>query len=272
LELTLKADQPGMVHNVLVARADANLSVRNAVEVEVVAPQLQVRVEGPSRRYLQRPATFAIALENPGTAPAQDVELVAHLPRGLKFVNTNNAGYYDQATHAVHWNLEELPAGEMGAVQLTVEPIEMGTLKVRADATAQMGLRHASETQLVVEGLAALLFTVADATDPIEVGGQTTYEIRVVNQGTKEATNVRLAAAVPPGMRAIGGDGPTQVTVGPQQMIFDPLPRLSPQADASFKIHVQGEQPGDKRFRVQVIADDMSQPVTKEESTRVYAD
>ncbi len=41
----------------------------------------------------------------------------------------------------------------------------------------------------VVDGLAAIMFEVKDLEDPIEVGGETGYEVRVVNQGTKAATN-----------------------------------------------------------------------------------
>ena len=39
-----------------------------------------------------------------------------------------------------------------------------------------------------------------------------------------------------------------------------------------YTVHVQGVRPGDQRVRVQVQSDDLKSPVTKEESTRVYAD
>jgi uncharacterized repeat protein (TIGR01451 family) len=272
LPLTLSAEKPGRIENVLVARADGNIEVHHRLQMEVVAPELQVEIEGPDRRYLNREFALTIALRNPGTAPAKEVELVAHLPRALKFVNANNAGYYEQSNHSVHWSLEELPAKETGMVRVTLLPTEITQQKVRAEAKAQLGLAHAVEKEVSIEGLAALLFTLADVTDPIEVGGQTTYEIRVVNQGSKAATNVRVAAAVPAGMRAIGGDGPTQVVLEPHRVGFEPLPRLAPQTDATFKIHVYGEQPGDKRFRVLLSSDEMRDPVTKEESTHVYSD
>ncbi len=270
--LTLLAEKPGKIENVLLARADGNLEVHHRLQMEVVAPELQVEIDGPNRRYLNREFALTIALRNPGTAPAKEVELVAHLPRALKFVNANNAGYYDQSSHSVRWSLEELPAKEAGMVRVTVLPTEITQQKLRAEAKAQLGLAHAVEKEVSIEGLAALLFTLADVTDPIEVGGQTTYEIRVVNQGSTAATNVRVVAAVPAGMRAIGGDGPTQVVLEPHRVGFEPLPRLAPQTDATFKIHVYGEQPGDKRFRVLLSSDEMRDPVTKEESTHVYSD
>jgi len=94
LELKLLAAQAGVVANVLTARGDANLKAEDRVEVEVLAPQLDLAFEGPKRRYLEREATYTVSISNPGTAPARQVELIAQLPPGLKFVSANNAGHY----------------------------------------------------------------------------------------------------------------------------------------------------------------------------------
>ena len=272
LELTLKADQPGMVNNTLVAKADSNLAVKDDCQLEIVAPQLQVGIDGPSRRYLERRANFQVKVANPGTASARDVELVARLPRGLKFVSTNNAGQYNSQEHAVYWSLTELGAQKMGTVQLVAVPTDMGDQRIRIESRANMGLNDATEHNLTVEGLAAMLFTVTDVNDPIEVTGQTTYEIHILNQGSKVGTNLQLGAILPEGMEAINGEGPTRVNIEGNRIVFEPLARLAPQADTLYKIHARGTTPGDKRIQVQLMSDDVSQPVTKEESTHVYSD
>ncbi len=129
LQLRLKAVQPGTIANVITARADANLRAQHRFNLEVISPQLDVALAGPKRRYLEREATYQLSVSNPGTAPAQQVELVAYLPQGLKFVNANNAGRYDENTRAVYWRLERTAgqparhrrtgylAGRGGAVQ-----------------------------------------------------------------------------------------------------------------------------------------------------------
>ena len=43
-----------------------------------------------------------------------------------------------------------------------------------------------------------------------EKGGETTYDIHVVNQGSKAATNVRLLAILPQGLKALAAEGPTR--------------------------------------------------------------
>lgn len=272
LELSLKASEAGSVVNTLFARAEGGLEAKDVVELEVTAPKLDVVIEGPNKRYLERQATFTVSVANPGTADASDVELVAHLPTGLKFVSTNNSGYYDQARHAVIWSLEQLPAGEMGKAQFTALPIEMGNFQIRAEGHAEPGLEAQQEHGLQVEGIAALLFGVADKVDPVEVNGQTAYEIRVVNQGSKAATNIQFTAMVPEGLRPVSAEGPTPETIEGQQVVFGPLDRLPPKEQAVFRVMVEGTIAGDHRFRVQMTSGEIETPVIKEESTRVYAD
>ncbi len=272
LELTLVADRPGPVTNVLVAHADAGLKTEDRVDIEVVAPKLDVAMAGPKRRYLECEATYRLSVHNPGTAPANQVELVAYLPSGLKFVSADNAGHYDEANRAVHWRLEELPTGQSGTVELVTMPVESGSQSIRLRGTTEKGLSVEKEQPVVIEGIAAILFQVADVTDPIEVGGETTYEIRVLNQGSKAATNVRLAVLLPPELRPLNAEGPSRHAVEDSRVLFDGLARLAPKADTTYRVRVQSLRPGDLRTRVQLLTDEMRSPVTKEESTQVYAD
>ncbi|MCA9270192.1 MAG: hypothetical protein KDA41_17040, partial [Planctomycetales bacterium] len=204
--------------------------------------------------------------------PAHNIEMVAHLPKGLKFVGANNQGQYDAASHAVYWSLEQLGAKDKGAVELTTLPLEAGQQKIRVESKADMGLATAGEHVVEVEGLAALFFEVADAADPIEVGGETIYEVRVINQGSKTSTNVRLAAALPPAMKPLEAGGASTGVIQGQTVVFEPLARLAPKADALFRIRVQGLERGNQRVRVQLASDEIPSGVTKEESTRVYSD
>ncbi len=272
LDLVLTAAQAGTVVNLLRARGDGNLDVQHELSLEVVAPDLSVTVNGPKRRYLEREATYTVSVSNPGTAPARDVQLTTYLPRGLKFVEANNYGEYDPQTRSVHWLLEELPANETGAVTLRALPVEPGEHKMVVSGTALTGLKTEIEEVVTIEGLAAILFELVDVSDPIEVGAETVYEVRVINQGTKNAANVRVMAIVPEQLRALSAEGPTRHAVEANRVVFDALPRLAPKADTTYRIRVQGQSPGDARLRVQLMTDEMRSPVTKEESTRIYSD
>ncbi len=272
LDLVMTAEKAGQVTNTLTARADGNIQVEQQVAFEVVAPALQVSLDGPSRRYLERQATYQVNVENPGTAAAKDIELVTKLPKGMRFVSANNLGEYDAASHAVYWSLAELPQGERGSVELVAMPVQSGDQTLEVEGHAQQGLEDHTSQQVLVEGLAAIMFEVRDAVDPIEVGGETVYEIRVVNQGTKAATNVQIVVGLPPGMKATSADGETRHAIQAGGVVFEPISQLAPKADSVFRVHVQGVRPGDQRVTVEVNSDDFDQPIRKEESTRVFGD
>jgi uncharacterized repeat protein (TIGR01451 family) len=272
LSLVLDATKPGVYDNRLTVRGEGNLHEQDVRKIEVATPKLEITMQGPTLRYLDRQATYVVRMANPGTAPARNVELVTYLPKGMKYVTSDNQGQYDSQTHAVYWSLEELPAEKQGDVHVTVLPIETGNHKLKADGHAELGLQHTCEHEVVVEGLAELAFSVADLADPIEVGSETTYEVRVHNRGSKADSDIRVVAELPPGMVPAAGDGPVPATVQGQRVVFSSLARLAPDEEAVFKIHATGEATGDHVIRVQLQSTELRVPVTKEEITRVYTD
>ncbi len=275
LELSLTAAQAGPVRNVISVQGDGQAEAQGIWESEIIAPALAVNIDGPKHRYLEKKASYNVSVANPGTAPAKEVELVAYVPEGMKFVEADNFGEYDEQAGTVHWLLEELPPGETGTVTLTTVAVEPGQQNLRVEGNTSSGLTDQSSQDVTVEGVAAILFQLVDLEDPIEVNGETGYEIRVVNQGSKAATNVRLVALVPQHLQAVSAEGPTRHIIDQpaesQRVLFDPLPQLAPKADATYLVKVKALQAGDARVRVQVLTDDMELPVTKEESTRVYS-
>ena len=272
LDLELKASKAGAAVNRLVARGDGQLQVEKQTQLAVLAPGLDVALDGPRKRYLDRQATYTVSVMNPGTAAAHEVELVTYLPQGLDFVEANNSGQYDAATRTVRWLLDELPPQERGSVTLTTLPVEAGEQPLKITSSARQGLAVEKRETLLVEGVAAILFEVVDVADPIEVGGETSYEIRVVNQGSKAATNVQIVAVLPNELKATGADGPTRYELTTGQVRFHELAQLAPKAETAYRIRVQGAVAGDARIRVQLTTDDIRAPITKEESTRIYSD
>ncbi|RLS35629.1 MAG: DUF11 domain-containing protein [Planctomycetota bacterium] len=272
IDLVLASTGPGVHDLRLMARADGQIEVEATVKVAITAPTLDLAVQMPLRRYLQRPATCVLSMTNAGTAPAVGVELAAQLPPGMKFVRANNAGYYEERTHRVLWSLEELPAAETGEVEMVVMPIALGAQKIVVAARTAAGLSDQVAHTVEVEGLAALTFDVADSEDPIEVGGVSEYLIRVGNQGTKPASGVRVVATLLGDMEPVDASGPSPHRVNNLTVSFEPLAKLAPSEEALYRIRVRGRREGDQRVQVQLTSDEQPAPITKEEITRVYAD
>jgi len=272
IDLLLATDGPGKHHLELAVRADGQLEAHRPVVVEVTAPRLELAAEIPSRRYLQRPATCRLSMSNPGTASARSVELAAQLPTGMKFVRANNAGYYDEKTHRVLWHLEELPAAETGSVEMVLMPVALGTQEILLAARSTDNLSSQVSHTVDVEGVAALSCSVIDSEDPIEVDGVTEYVVRVGNQGTKPADNVRVTATLLGDMEPVEASGPVDHRIDNLTISFEPLARLAPTEESVFRIRARGRRAGDQRVQVQVSSAGQSTPMTKEEITRVYSD
>lgn len=273
LQLALRAVQPGITTNLMQIFAEGNVeSEVNKTQIAIVSPALKVVADGPSRRFLEREAVYTISVSNPGTAPANQVALKTVLPAGMKFVKTDSSGRYDAATRTVHWLLDELPAQRTGNVKLTLLPIDVGDHALQISAAANRGLQAQAQQTTSVEGVAAVLFQVVDLEDPVEIGGETVYEIRLVNQGSKASSNLRVVAELSPAFKFLGAEGETEFDVQGNQVLFQPIAKLAPKANTTIRVRVQGIQSGDGRFRVQLMTDEMSRPVTKEESTRIYSD
>ena len=274
LELILHAARPGKMINTLVARADAGLQSKDELPLEVMAPHLKLAISGPKQRFLQRKTTYKLSVSNPGTAPARNVCLQAKLPDGMSFVEANNNGHYDPQTKTVAWALAELPVNETGTVLLTAMPQEIGEQKLTYRGEAEGAVAVEEQKEILVDGIAAMRFEVLDVNDPVEKGNKALYEIRVINQGTKAGNNVRIQVALPMGMKFVEAEGPAGLrpVVSGNQIAFEPLRRLSPKVDVTYRLRVECIAAGDQRISVRLQTDEMQSPVTKEESTRVFSD
>ena len=115
---------------------------------------------------------------------------------------------------------------------------------------------------------------LADADAALEVGRETTYEIRVLNQGAAPTRDVLVQAVVPDEMVLVRADGPggQPVRVEGQQVAFGPLPSLDGQGRAVYRVRVKALKPGDGRFTARLRCGEMGRPLSQEVSTRVYTD
>jgi uncharacterized repeat protein (TIGR01451 family) len=268
--LRMRAVKPGIVENQIRVKGDDGLETTHTIAVEIVAPQLKVSLSGPSKRYLERQATYELEIANVGTADASNVELSVQLDRGFTFVKTDYEGQYDPTRHAVFWSLPTLPVGQSGTVPLTLLPVQEGNRVLRTEATADLGVNTAVETEVFVDSLAELTFSISDSADPIEVGGATTYEIKVRNTGSKDDTNVRVALQLPPGLQvAEQGDFTDQ---GQGVIEFAPRALLKANDQMIFRVKAEGTAAGRHLAKARVISDQSQLPVTKEESIMVYSD
>jgi uncharacterized repeat protein (TIGR01451 family) len=258
----------------VVATAEPELAAEDAVDIDVVAPRVAVTMSGPALRYLDRHATLLFNVSNPGTAVANHVTLSEQVPAGFKVVAATGDGRNDFVSRSVVWFLGDLAPNQNKEVALELVAINPGEYKHTATVVAARGLRAEAELLTRVEGLPALLMELVDTEDPVEVGHETSYEIRVTNTGTKTESNLQLTCTIPDQMELRGAKGPNgcPFKLEGRELVFATIPKLVPRADAVYRVTVRCVAAGDLRFQARVRADGLTQPVLREESTRVYGD
>lgn len=256
------------------AVAEGGLRAQDVASVEVLLPRLELNIAGPKLRYLDRKATYIVKVVNPGSAPASNVTINSLIPDGFKFLTASDGGRHDFSTRTVSWYLGDLTPGQTREMSIELLAINTGEYHVAANVTAARGLKSDAEAITHVEGLSALLMEMVDLDDPVEVGADTAYEIRVTNTGSKTETNLQLICTIPDKMefRSAQGAGGIRSHLQGKELTFEPIPKLAPRADVIYRVNVRGVAPGDLRFRARITADGLTEPVLKEESTKVYGD
>lgn len=119
-------------------------------------------------------------------------------------------------------------------------------------------------------GIAALLLEVLDTEDPLEVGREEAYQIRVTNQGTAPGTQIQLRCTLEDSQDFVSGTGASAVRAEGRTIRMDPLPTLAPKAVATWRVVVKAAKAGDVRFAVDLRSDQLSSPVRETEATRQY--
>jgi uncharacterized repeat protein (TIGR01451 family) len=255
-----------------VAEADGGLTCRDTANVNVITPRLDLALSGPALRYLERKALYTLKVTNPGDAPATNVTVGDTVPAGFKVLAASDGGRHDFSTRTVSWFLGEIGPGQTREVKLEVQAINPGEFKHKATAVGARGLRAESDLMTRVEGVSALLLEMVDTEDPIEVGGDTAYEVRITNTGSKTETDIKLIATVPDKMDFKGAQGPVRYKEEGKTVVFEPLEKLAPRADAIFRINVKAKEAGTVNFKIQMTSTNLTDPVIKMEATRIYSD
>jgi len=256
----------------LTAEADLGLKAHDVATINVVQPRLDLTLVGPKLRYLDRKAVYTIRVTNPGDAAASNVFVTQTVPAGFKFVQADMGGQHDDMAHSIKWFVGELPPGQAKEVKCELLAIEQGEFTHKVTAHASRGMKAGQELKTAVEGLSAILMELVDVEDPVEVGGETAYEIKITNTGSKAETDVKLICTIPPQLKLKSVNAPLKYEMVGNDLVFQSLPKLSPRADVVFKIVVTAEAKGDARFKASLTSASLVEPVVKVEPTKVYAE
>lgn len=273
LRLPLVATIGGDAVVLVEARGSANLSQSAQTSIKIAAPKLGVAVTGPGFRYVGRNAQYVVTVTNEGVAATDNVRVTHLIPEGFEFIKADKGGKLDASTGSVIWFLGRLDAGESMQVAVDLSARQIGEGVHHIQASAENGLIANAKTSTRVEGSSNVVMEVADLDDPVEVGTQTAYEIRIRNDGSKAAQNLEISCELPKGLELIDTQGPTDNFLDKGGVLhFKSLAELAAGSKATYVIRVNGKVPGNLRLRAKLTSNASPEPLVVEEMTKFYAE
>jgi uncharacterized repeat protein (TIGR01451 family) len=256
----------------VVATSSSEATGTATCQVQVIAPSLKLAVDGPGLRYMGRHAKYDLVVSNDGSVPTNNVRATLTVPEGFEFVSAEKGGKFDSVQKKVTWFVGRLEPGQSTTMTCELNAASIGEFSLLAESASDAGLRVESKTGTRVEGTPSLSTQIVDLDDPVEIGSETAWEVRVSNEGTKAASTIAVACELPPGVELISAKGPTAAAAEKRMILFKSLKQLAPGQQAVYRIHVKGVTEGTHRLRARVTSDSLDEPLMMEEATKFYAD
>ncbi len=265
ITVTLKAAERSKHCNVAVATSSNAVTVQDDACTTVIKPGIKLIKTGDFEMYLNKRATYKITASNIGDTELNNVVVTDTAPSPTRIESVGQGG--TQTGNTVSWNLGTLRPGDSKDLDVVLVSTQPGKWCNAASVITQQGLRDSTESCTLWKGIPAVLLEVIDDPDPVAVGNDTTYTIRITNQGTADLINLNTVAQFPTQFNPIRSQGGA---VDGKTVKFPSVPHLSPKQVITYTITAKAVGTGDSRMKVILTEDQLSSPVVEEESTRGY--
>jgi uncharacterized repeat protein (TIGR01451 family) len=252
--------------------ADGDLREVTEKTVNVIAPSLATVIDGPETRYVGRAARYVVSVTNDGDVVSNNVRALYQMPNGFKFLRADNGGRFDTTRNAVSWFVGRMAPGETIQRAVFLTATGLGSVIHQATVTSEHGVTAEAELATRIEGTASLNLQIVEQNDPVEVGTETAFEVRVRNDGSKPAINVGLSIELPPGVKYQMARGPSEHLAANGLLVFKSIERLDPGKTAIYRVHIQGTTSGNHRIRARLASDSINEPLISEEVTKFHAE
>lgn len=260
------ASKTGKFVNNAEVTSDQGVTAKATASTTVYQAVLTIACKANEQQYIGRPYNVDLTIVNKGDTAAAGAQAVLAIPAGATFSSATAGGRV--SGNNVVWDLGSLPVDAQREVRATFTSAAAGTYSFNSAVRGTCAAQVASSCQTRVVGVSALLLEKGDNPDPIQIGEETTYYVRVTNQGSTDDTNIKVVVEFPEYLTPVSADNGGQVQG--QRVVFPAYPRLAPKGVFEFHVKAKGAKVGDARVKFIRTSTDIPAPTTAEESTRVY--
>ncbi len=272
-----KATRTGSFTNPAKATSIQGVEAMAQASVKVVKPALEIACLTPAIKdgplgtkfteMIGRPFEVCWEVRNTGDAASASTVVELPVPSGLTFRSATDGGTATGGN--LVWNVGSLAPGASKKVCATFSGASGGDYAFRASAKGVCAEPASTSCSVFIQGVNAVLVEVVDDPDPIQVGEETTYTIRVTNQGgglplEGVAVKAMFPAEIDPGVASNGG------VVAGKTVTWPVVPSLGVKQSITYTVKGKGVKASDARFQVDVTTRQRTNPIVELESTTVY--
>ncbi len=241
-------------------------------EEQLPRPQatLALSCQAPAETPLHKTLTVCNTLSNSGELPEDLAMLSMPIPPGAKLETMLPEASTLESTQLI-WQFENMAPGEQHTACATFSLTEPGQTRLNIVAVGKRAADVSTQCESRAFGIPAVLLEVVDLADPVLVGQDVTYVIRVLNQGTLPLTQIKVLARMEDSQHFLSGTGASEVTAGADGLIQPGIiARLNPKEEVEWRIFVKADKAGDVRLNITLEADQFSRPIMETEATFQY--
>ncbi len=226
-------------------------------------PELALACEAPGESAQPFLVPACCTLRNSGDLTEPQAVLTMPMPAGAK-VRCVSGGADVSDSAQLSWKFDDFAPGATRTVCATFAPAQPGLLAFGSAAAGKRAAGVSSRWETRVAAVPGDLLEVVAPADPVKVGSEAVYLIRVRNPGAQPLTNVKVVARLEGGQSPVGGSGPTPVAAADEgRLLPGAVATLNPQERAEWRIVVKADKAGEARLHVDLEADQFFCPVQK---------
>jgi uncharacterized repeat protein (TIGR01451 family) len=236
-------------------------------------PTLVAKKTGPTSAAVGDTATFEIEITNNSSVPATGVKVADNYDLTLDPTSATDGHAF--VGDDLVWQVDALPAGKTMRFQVVCRCVaRTNNACNRVTVTCQEGARADAQSCLAIQGSnTPLQLSVSDLSDPVAVGNDVTYQVRVTNPSaapdTQVQVNVTLGTQTSP--LATGISGPASYTIDGNTVRFAPVASIAAGATLTYLVPARAVQAGTTRMRAEVTSANAPNAAAAEETTTIFA-
>ncbi len=264
----LTAQRPGPMMLSCQATARGGFQAQITERLVIREPRLAVRWQLPTSAYVGAEVQGQLLVANQGDAPAEETVVKIHWPEGAEWVQSPPELERLSSSADFSWKVGRILPGEEKVLTFRVRARELGTMIWSAEVASGPWNAVAS-TSVQVQGFASLRLSLVDPPQPVPVGTEVPYEVRIENRGTKAVENFEVVVFFSWGIEPVAAEGAPAI-LAPGQAVFSRVGPLGPGQEKRLRVIAIAESPGDHACRAELGVADWPTKLVAQQVTPYY--